>query len=235
MEVTFGAAIENGKIAVVDSAHLLCAPDADASACGGTTWFDLVGYGSAAQFEGAAAAPALTTDKAAFRKGGKSTSAIDTLADHGCFDTGDNSADFELGTPTPRNSDYAASTCDTASNDAGADADASDAASDASDAATDAGDAGKDAGWKDKDGGKDGGKRPLPEASAGDDDDDTPVEQENPDDGKPKPGPKTPLRSGSSSCSATPGPIDAGAGLSAAFGLAMALASFRLRRRPSKK
>ena len=52
---------------------------------------DLVGYGSANFFEGAAAAPGLSNTTAAFRAGG------------GCTDTNQNGADFTSAAPTPRN------------------------------------------------------------------------------------------------------------------------------------
>ncbi|HEX8530972.1 MAG TPA: lamin tail domain-containing protein, partial [Cytophagales bacterium] len=52
---------------------------------------DLVGFGSANYFEGSAAAPAPSNTTAIVRKG------------DGCTDTGSNSADFEVLTPTPRN------------------------------------------------------------------------------------------------------------------------------------
>ena len=52
---------------------------------------DLVGYGTANFFEGAAAAPGLSNSTAAFR------------ADGGCTDTDDNAADFSAAAPAPRN------------------------------------------------------------------------------------------------------------------------------------
>ena len=52
---------------------------------------DLVGYGSANFFEGFSAAPAASNTLAALRKGA------------GATDTDNNGADFETGTPTPRN------------------------------------------------------------------------------------------------------------------------------------
>jgi hypothetical protein len=52
---------------------------------------DLVGYGNANFFEGAAAAPTLDNTTAAFRLGG------------GCTDTDNNGADFFEATPAPRN------------------------------------------------------------------------------------------------------------------------------------
>lgn len=52
---------------------------------------DLVGFGTANFFEGAAAAPTLSNTTSAIRNG------------NGCDDTDDNATDFTAGTPTPRN------------------------------------------------------------------------------------------------------------------------------------
>jgi hypothetical protein len=60
---------------------------------------DLLGYGSATDYEGSAAAPALTASTAAVRAGG------------GCTDSDVNSADFSTATPAPRNSASPAATC----------------------------------------------------------------------------------------------------------------------------
>jgi uncharacterized protein len=60
---------------------------------------DLVGYGSANFFEGAAAAPAPSSTLALLRSGA------------GCADTGSNAADFAAGTPAPRNSATPPSPC----------------------------------------------------------------------------------------------------------------------------
>ncbi|MCW5580305.1 MAG: lamin tail domain-containing protein [Luteimonas sp.] len=60
---------------------------------------DLVGFGNANFFEGAAAAPTLSNTTAAFR------------ADAGCSDSNDNSADFTTGAPAPRNGSTPANPC----------------------------------------------------------------------------------------------------------------------------
>jgi uncharacterized protein len=60
---------------------------------------DLVGYGTANFYEGAAAAPALSNTTAGFRETG------------GCQDTDDNAADFSAGAPAPRNSASPPSPC----------------------------------------------------------------------------------------------------------------------------
>jgi hypothetical protein len=60
---------------------------------------DLIGYGSAADYEGAEAADALTSTTAALRAGA------------GCTDTDANASDFSTETPAPRNSATAAASC----------------------------------------------------------------------------------------------------------------------------
>src|SRR3954468_6650981 len=89
-------AASGGKVAVVRSAtELTCG--ATAGSCTGLE--DLVGYGTATDYEGAAAAPALTSTTALIR------------AAAGCTDTNTNTADFAAGDPAPRNSASAAATC----------------------------------------------------------------------------------------------------------------------------
>jgi len=73
----------NGKVALVNSTTAL------SGACP-TGLIDLVGYGSANCYEGAAA-PALSNTTAALRANG------------GCTDADNNAADFTAGAPTPRN------------------------------------------------------------------------------------------------------------------------------------
>jgi uncharacterized protein len=81
---TTSLANAGGKVAVVTSATpLTSATDASVR--------DLVGYGTATEFEGTGAAPALTNTTALVRAGG------------GCADTGDNAADFTAEAPLPRN------------------------------------------------------------------------------------------------------------------------------------
>jgi hypothetical protein len=60
---------------------------------------DLVGYGSASDFEGAGSTSALSNTSAALR------------ANDGCTDTGDNATDFAAGTPAPRNSASPVNAC----------------------------------------------------------------------------------------------------------------------------
>jgi hypothetical protein len=92
-------AASGGKVALVrDTTALSCG--ATAGSCASATLLeDFVGYGSATDFEGAGAAPALSSTTAAVR------------ADGGCTDTNENGADFDSATPSPRNSASAAATC----------------------------------------------------------------------------------------------------------------------------
>jgi hypothetical protein len=95
---TTNAAATSGKIAIVrDAAELTCG--ATAGSCSANALVeDLVGYGSASDFEGAAA-PALSSTTAAIRAG------------EGCTDTDANGSDFVEGAPAPRNSSAAAHAC----------------------------------------------------------------------------------------------------------------------------
>jgi Lamin Tail Domain len=96
---TSNLAVSGGKVAVVtDSTALSCGASAGSCSAVGSI-ADLVGYGSAADYEGVAAAPALSSSTAGVR------------ADDGCTDTGSNADDFTAGTPTPRNSSAPATTC----------------------------------------------------------------------------------------------------------------------------
>jgi hypothetical protein len=96
---TTNLANAGGKIAVVrDATPLACG--ASAGSCSATPQVaDLIGWGSAADFEGTGAAPALSNTTADLRAGG------------GCTDTDDSAADFGGGPPAPRSSSTQASTC----------------------------------------------------------------------------------------------------------------------------
>jgi hypothetical protein len=96
---TTNLASAGGKVAVVhDTAALTCG--AAAGSCASvSTIADFVGYGSASDYEGLAAAPALTSTTAATRAGG------------GCTDTDSNGADFTAAAPTPRASAAPAAAC----------------------------------------------------------------------------------------------------------------------------
>lgn len=97
---TINMAGSSGKVALVNSTTPLN--------CGGSTTcateqlatiVDLVGYGSANFFEGAAT-PGLSNTTAALRSGS------------GCSDTNNNSTDFTTDTPTPRNTASPTNICD---------------------------------------------------------------------------------------------------------------------------
>jgi Lamin Tail Domain len=99
---TSNPAVSGGKVAVVtDATALSCGGSAGSCSSVGSI-ADLVGYGSAADHEGAAAAPALSSSTAAVR------------ADNGCTDTDSNADDFTAGTPTPRSSSSPATPCGSA-------------------------------------------------------------------------------------------------------------------------
>jgi MYXO-CTERM domain-containing protein len=90
---------DTGKVALVDSTALLNNCGAAATPCADGGWIDFVGYGNtAAQFETAHTA-SLSNTTAAIRGGA------------GCFDTGDNAADFSVGAPAPHNSSTPAIDC----------------------------------------------------------------------------------------------------------------------------
>ena len=88
---TANLAAAGGKVALVrDAAALTCG--ATAGSCSTAPLVeDLVGYGSATDYEGAGPAPALGSTTAAVRAGG------------GCTDTNANATDFAAVAPVPRN------------------------------------------------------------------------------------------------------------------------------------
>src|SRR5581483_6266702 len=96
---TSNLAVSGGKVAVVTTTTAL-ACGASAGSCAGTGGIeDLVGYGSAADFEGGSPAAALSSTTAAVR------------ANAGCTDTDSNADDFTADAPTPRNSASPATSC----------------------------------------------------------------------------------------------------------------------------
>ena len=96
---TTNLAVSGGKVAVVrDSTPLACG-GSPGSCSAVTSIADLIGYGTAADHEGSGAAPALGNTTAAVRAG------------DGCTDADANPTDFATGTPAPRNSSTAATTC----------------------------------------------------------------------------------------------------------------------------
>jgi hypothetical protein len=96
---TSNLAVSGGKIAVVTASTELTCGGSPGSCSGVSGIQDFVGYGSAADYEGTAAAAALSSSTAAIR------------ADAGCTDTGSNADDFDADTPTPRNTSSAATSC----------------------------------------------------------------------------------------------------------------------------
>lgn len=89
----------SGKVALVrDTAALTCG--STVGSCSANSLVeDLVGYGTAGDYEGAAAAPGLSSTTAAIR------------AADGCVDSDVNSADLAAGAPAPRNSSTPAHPC----------------------------------------------------------------------------------------------------------------------------
>ena len=95
---TTNLAATSGKIALVRAATALTC-GASAGTCSADPLVeDLVGYGSASDFEGSGSAAALSSTSAAVRT-------------NECTDTNDNAADFTAATPAPRNSASATHTC----------------------------------------------------------------------------------------------------------------------------
>jgi hypothetical protein len=96
---TSNLAQSGGKVAIVtDSTALSCGASAGSCSTVGSI-ADLVGYGSAADHEGAAAAPSVSSTTAALRAGG------------GCTDSDSNADDFTADPPTPRNSSSPSNSC----------------------------------------------------------------------------------------------------------------------------
>jgi hypothetical protein len=95
---TTNMAVSGGKVALVhDTDALACG--ASAGSCSAvSTVVDLIGYGSATDYE-SASAPALSATLSATRAG------------NGCTDTNANDADFSAVAPAPRNTVSTAATC----------------------------------------------------------------------------------------------------------------------------
>ncbi|HET7045524.1 MAG TPA: lamin tail domain-containing protein [Gaiellaceae bacterium] len=96
---TTNLSASSGKIALVRDVTPLTCGDAAGSCSADSSVEDLVGYGSASDFEGSGSAPAGSSTEAVLRNGG------------GCTDAGDNAADFASDTPAPRNSASPAAAC----------------------------------------------------------------------------------------------------------------------------
>lgn len=106
---TVNMSATGGKVALVNSTSgLACnGGSTPCSAAQLALIVDLVGYGTANFFEGAAAAPAASNTTAVFRALG------------GCTDTDNNSADFTAATPSPRNTASTFNVCAVTTNPSG--------------------------------------------------------------------------------------------------------------------
>ncbi len=100
---TTNLAATGGKIAIVHDTNALSCGASAGSCSAVAAVHDLVGYGSATDYEGSGAAPALSATESSLRAGS------------GCTDTDVNSADFTAGTPAPHNSSTAVGTCGSSS------------------------------------------------------------------------------------------------------------------------
>ena len=98
---TTNMANTGGKVALVRSTAALSCGAAAGSCSADPLVADLIGYGSASDYEGSGAATGLTNTTAALRASG------------GCTDTDDNASDFAGATPDPRNSASAPAGCGT--------------------------------------------------------------------------------------------------------------------------
>jgi Lamin Tail Domain len=96
---TTNLAVSGGKLALVRGTAPLACGAAAGSCSADPLVADLIGYGSATDYEGAAPAPAIGNATAATRAG------------DGCADTDANSSDFSAEAPTPHNSASAAAPC----------------------------------------------------------------------------------------------------------------------------
>ena len=96
---TTNLANSGGKVAVARDATLLACGGAPGSCSANAQVADLIGWGSAADYEGAGAAVPLANTTAAARAG------------NGCTDTDDNAADFADAPPGPRNASSQAASC----------------------------------------------------------------------------------------------------------------------------
>ncbi len=102
---TTNLAVTGGKVAVVHDTDPLTCGSTAGSCSAVSTVADLVGYGTATDYEGSVA-PAGSATLADLRAGG------------GCTDTDVNGADFVTGAPTPRSTASAAASCSGSSSNA---------------------------------------------------------------------------------------------------------------------
>jgi hypothetical protein len=96
---TTNLAVSGGKVALVRTATALACGAAPGSCSADASVADLIGYGSATDYEGSGPAPAISNTTAALRAG------------DGCTDTDTNAADFSAQAPVPRNSAATVAPC----------------------------------------------------------------------------------------------------------------------------
>jgi Lamin Tail Domain len=96
---TSNLAVSGGKLALVHATTALTCGASAGSCSADPSVVDLVGYGSATDYEGGGPAPSI----------GNTTA--ETRAGEGCTDTDSNSSDFAAAAPAPRNSGSAAVPC----------------------------------------------------------------------------------------------------------------------------
>lgn len=96
---TTNLAVSGGKVAVVRDASALTCGGSAGSCSGVTSVADLVGYGTAGDYEGSGPAPVISNATAAVR------------AADGCTDADANPTDFAAADPAPRNTSVAATAC----------------------------------------------------------------------------------------------------------------------------
>jgi hypothetical protein len=96
---TSNLAVSGGKVALVRGSAPLACGASPGSCSADPLVADLIGYGSATDYEGGGPAPSIDNTTAALRAG------------DGCTDTDANSSDFSAVAPSPRNSATAAAPC----------------------------------------------------------------------------------------------------------------------------
>jgi Lamin Tail Domain len=96
---TTNMAVSGGKVALDRNATPLTCGASAGSCSADSAIADLIGYGSATDYEGGGPAPAIGNTTAELRAGG------------GCTDTDASSSDFAAAAPSPRNSSTAAAPC----------------------------------------------------------------------------------------------------------------------------
>ena len=96
---TSNLAVSGGKVALVRSSTALTCGAVAGSCSGDSSIADLIGYGSAADYEGSGPASAISNTTAALRAGS------------GCTDSDSNASDFSSSAPAPHNSTATAAPC----------------------------------------------------------------------------------------------------------------------------